>query len=175
VSFRCSPLVTVNTISSSSESIEKLSQVSHFPQREQIHITPEWVEGYTEGFQLASGLFKVGQQSGRSESNENNLSLEAQILELKQQLQDKTDSLTLYRQAVERASELNISLTRQLDQTHTNVDHLTESYIDVLARNSFLEDRNQYYYHNYHGLHQETQITGPLIDTEDKPPTQGPF
>ena len=170
-----SALASANTISFSSESIEKLSQVSHFPKREQIDITPEWVEGYTEGFQLASGLFKVGQQSGTSERNDSNSFLEGQILELQKELQAKTDSVTLYRQAIQRAAELNTSLTRELDQTHTNVDHLTESYIDFLARNSFLEDRNQFYYRAYHGLQQETDFTGPLTDTKEKPATQAPF
>ena len=170
-----SELTSANTISFSSESIEKLSQVSHFPKREQIDIAPEWVEGCAEGFRLASGLFKVGRQSGRSDRNDSNSFLEGQILELQKELQAKTDSVTLYRQAIQRAAEFNTSLMGELDQTHTNVDHLTESYTDVLAPNRFLEDRNQFYYRAYHGLQQETDITGPLIETEEKPPTQGPF
>ena len=139
----------------------------------------EWAAEYKTGFNTASGLFQVGHESGRSLEQavvkDNLNSLNTEVLELKRQLQEKTDSLTLHRQAIQRAAELNSSLTRELHQTHTNVDHLTESYIDILARNSFLEDRNQFYYRNYHGLQQDTDITGPLIDTEEKPPTQGPF
>ena len=92
-------LITVNTISFSSESFENISQVSNFPKREQISITPEWVSGYQEGFHLASGLFKVGQQSGRCEGNEDIFSLKAQIFQLKQQLEEKEYSVTLYKNA----------------------------------------------------------------------------
>ena len=175
ISVSLAPHATVNTILLSSKSVQEHSQVSDSSEREQVIITPEWVNGYTQGFHLASGLFQVGQQSGRCEGTESNLSLSAQVEVLKQQLQEKEYSLTLYKNAKQVDTEINADLRRELDQCHENIQHLSESYIDTIARNSFLEDRNRAYYLNYHNLSEELNTTGSLTDSAEKPPSQGPL
>ena len=69
--------------------------------------------------------------------------------------------------------EINDDIRLQLQDSQSQVGELREGFFDTLARNQFLENRNAWYYANYHGVAEE--LNGPLQEDEDKPPSQGPL
>lgn len=93
---------------------------------------------------------------------------------LQKDLQQEKDLQTIFKNSNTVGIQVNQALRKELDQSQINVRHLSESYLDVLARNYFLENRNTWYYANFHGLTDE-EINGPAEDLVDRPPSLGPL
>ena len=88
-------------------------------------------------------------------------------------LQDERELRELYFNGYSSQLKVNKDLKKDFEESQAKVRQLEEGFLDTLARNQFLENRNAWYYANFHGVAEE--LEGPLQEDEDKPPSQGPL